>query len=350
MFEPDPQEPTKVPLILGYGLAIACLIWVLHDFHIMKALRDLENVDYRWVLVGMGFDILSYVVQAARWKFLLNPFGKVRIAKSIRAVYAGLFANLVFPLRPGELLRSYLLSNSEDIGIGRVLGSVGVERLIDLVIAVASLAVASLLVDLPRQFRKVVDTLGIVTLVLLGIVVILILYLELKLGDKTAFEGRPKRLPGKFMSALVGLHAMGTSPSFYPAVLLSILMPFCQVLGLWAMMRSYGLQLPSGAQLPFFAAVVVLLIINLGVSLPNAPANIGAYQFFCVLGLSVFGIEKTTATGFSIFAFLALNFPFVFLGFAAIVRSGLSMKTMRERVSQLPGEVHGSASKFEAQK
>ena len=63
---------------------------------------------------------------------------------------------------------------------------------------------------------------------------------------------------------------------------------------------------------------MVLLVINLGVSLPNAPANVGAYQFFCVLGLSVFQVEKTTATGFSIFAFLALTFPFVFLGFAAL--------------------------------
>ena len=35
---------------------------------------------------------------------LLKPFGKVRMTKTIRAVFAGLFANLVLPLRPGELL------------------------------------------------------------------------------------------------------------------------------------------------------------------------------------------------------------------------------------------------------
>src|SRR5262249_54915615 len=145
--------------------------------------------------------------------------------------------------------------------------------------------------------------------------------------------GRKAKIPGKFMGALVGLHAMGTSPSFYPALLFSLLMPACQVMGLWAMMKSYGLHLG------FFAALVVLLVINLGVSLPNAPANIGAYQFFCVLGLSVFDVEKTTATGFSIFAFLALNLPFLFLGFAALIRSGLSLKTMRETVSHLPSEV-----------
>jgi len=75
------------------------------------------------------------------------------------------FRNLVFPLRPGELLRCYLVSDSEDISIGRVLGSVGVERLIDLVIATASLAIVSLLVPLPRRFERVADTLGVVTLV-----------------------------------------------------------------------------------------------------------------------------------------------------------------------------------------
>jgi uncharacterized protein (TIRG00374 family) len=242
----------------------------------------------------------------------------------------------VFPLRPGELLRSYIVSDAEEIRLGRVLGSVGVERLVDLVIATASLAVVSLLVDLPQRFRRVADTLGIITLVLLAIVVIIIYYLEVKLSqDPDCYTGR--RLPGKLMRALLGLHAMGTAPSFYAAVFASLLMPGCQVLGLWAMMKAYGLQLP------FLAAIVVLLIINLGVSLPNAPANVGSYQFFCVLGLSVFQVEKTTATSFSIFAFLALTIPFIFLGFVGLVRSGLSLKSMREKVKELPSQARAGA-------
>jgi glycosyltransferase 2 family protein len=102
------------------------------------------------------------------------------------------------------------------------------------------------------------------------------------------------------------------------------------VVGLWAMMRSYGLSLS------LLAAVVVLLIINLGVSLPNAPANVGSNQFFCVLGLGIFDVEKTSATGFSIFAFLALTLPLAFLGFAALLRSGMSLRSMREKVKGLP--------------
>jgi uncharacterized protein (TIRG00374 family) len=323
---------------LGYGLALLCLIWVLHDFHIVRALRDFARVSWRWVLIGMAFDVLSYIMQAIRWRYLLAPFGKVRLTRSVRAIFSGLFANLIFPLRPGELLRSYVLSDSEGISFGLVLGSVGVERLVDLVIATASLGVVSLLVDLPRQFRRVADILGVATLVLLTIVVIAIFYLELKVGTSAKIESKARSAPGKVMSALVALHAMGTAPSFYPALLFSVLMPFCQVVGLWCMMIAYGLHLS------FLVGVVVLVVINLGVSLPNAPANVGSYQFFCVLGLSVFEIEKTTAAGFSIFAFLALNLPFVFLGFAALVRSGMTFRSMRERVSNLPSELPGAGA------
>ncbi|MGA2844009.1 MAG: lysylphosphatidylglycerol synthase transmembrane domain-containing protein [Candidatus Acidiferrales bacterium] len=337
LFQTAEPERSKIPLILGYSLSIGCLIWVLHDFHIVQAMKELSNVNWKWVLIGMGFDVLSYGMQALRWKFLLTPFKKVPLTHAIRAVYAGLFANLVFPLRPGELLRCYLISDSEDISIGRVLGSVGVERLIDLVIATASLAIVSLLVPLPRRFERVADTLGVVTLVLLAIIVLMIFYLEVKLGKDPTLGTGPHRLPGKMMRALLGLHAMGTAPSFYAAVLASVFMPLCQVMGLWAMMKGYHLTLP------FLAAIVVLLIINLGVSLPNAPANIGAYQFFCVLGLSVFNVEKTTATGFSFFAFLALTIPFIFLGFAALLRSGLSLKSMRETVTHLPSGARSSA-------
>lgn len=327
----QPPKSSKPLLVLGYAVSLLCLIYVLRDFHIVRALRDIANADWRWVLLGMLCDVISYVAQSWRWKLLLTPFGKVRTTKAVRSVFAGLFANLILPLRPGEFLRSYVLSGSEGISLGLVLGSVGVERLIDLVIATASLGVVSLLVDLPTRFRRAADILGIATLCLVTILVALIFYLELKMGsDQPVGETPRSGAKAKIMGALTALHAIGTAPSFYAAVLASTLVPGFQILAIWAMMQSYGLHLP------FLAAIVVVFVINLGISVPNAPANIGSYQAFCVLGLSVFEIEKTTATGFSFFAFFALTLPLVFLGLAAAVRSGFSLRTMRERVGHVP--------------
>jgi glycosyltransferase 2 family protein len=322
---------------LIYLVCIAFLVWVLRGIHFRRAAEDWAGVSWRWVVLGIAFDVLSYAVQGIRWKLLLTPFGHVKARSAVRAVFAGLFAN-IFPLRPGEVLRGYLISKAEDIGLATVLGSVLVERLIDLVVTTAALAAISLFVPLPARFRHVADILGIATLVLLGVFVVLILYVEFRFeGDPRRMTGG-KRVPGKLMSALVGLHSMGISPSFYPAVFTSLLTPFCQFLALWAMMRSYGMGLP------FLAVLVVVLVINLGVSLPNAPANVGSYQFFCVLGLSIFDVDKTTATGFSIFAFLMLTLPVLFLGFYAALRSGLSIRTMREQVGRLPREARASQS------
>lgn len=317
---------------IGYLLAAVCLAYVLYDTHPAQAIRELKNVSWKWVLVGMALEVGSYAVQGIRWKLLLEPFSHIHSFRAVRAVFAGLFANSVFPLRPGELLRSYVLADSEGISFGRVLGSVGVERLIDLVIATAGLGVVSLFVPLPRRLRRVAVGLGIIALSLVFLALAAILYLEFKLSRDPALETGPRHLPGKWMRALAGLHAMGTAPSFYPAVLVSLGVPGLQILAMWSMMQSYQLGLP------LLGAVVVLLVINLGVSLPNAPANVGSYQFFCVLGLSIFEVEKTSAAGFSIFAFVMLTLPLVLLGFCALVRSGMSLHTMRERIRQLPSD------------
>jgi glycosyltransferase 2 family protein len=332
LFQTEQSPRSSKPLLfVGYAVSLVCLIYVLRDFHIVRAMRDIANADWRWVLLGVLCDVLSYVAQAWRWKLLLSPFGRVHIAKSVRSVFAGLFANAIFPLRPGEFLRSYVLANSENISLGLVLGSVGVERLIDLVIATSSLGVVSLLVDLPTRFRRAADILGIATLGLVTILVALIFYLELKMGAGQPISEAPRTgVKARISGALTALHAMGTAPSFYAAVLSSTLVPFFQILAIWCMMKSYSLNLP------FLAAIVVVFVINLGISVPNAPANIGSYQAFCVLGLSVFDIEKTTATGFSFFAFFALTVPLVFLGLGALVRSGFSLRTLRERMGGTP--------------
>lgn len=324
---------TRAYTWIGYAVSLACLVWVLYDFHVKDALTELANVSWRWVALAIGLDVVSYVVQGLRWKFLLSPFGSVKTKHAIRAVFVGLFANVIFPLRPGEAIRAYLISNSEDLGFVTVVGSVLVERLIDFVVTTAGLGLAVVLlsVPLPAHWRAALDVLGIVTLVLLGIFVALIVYIELRFaGDPRRMYGG-KRFPGKLMSALVGLHAMGTSPSFYPAVLTSLLMPLCQVLALWSMMRSDGIGLP------FIAVVVVLLLLNLGISLPNAPANVGSYQFFCVLGLSIFSVvDRNTAKGFSFFAWWWLTLPVALLGLYAALRSGLSIRSLREQVGHLP--------------
>src|SRR5262247_3991552 len=67
-------------------------------------------------------------------------------------------------------------------------------------------------------------------------------------------------------------------------------------------------------------------------TVPNMPANIGSYQFFTVLGLTLFGIDKTSATGFSLIVFTLLTLPPLLIGFLALSRSGMSLAAIRDEL------------------
>ena len=102
-----------------------------------------------------------------------------------------------------------------------------------------------------------------------------------------------------------------------------------QAAAFWLVMTAYGMHLS------FWVGAAVLLIVHFGTAIPNAPSNIGTYQFFTVLGLSFFGIDKTTAAGFSVAVFIILTVPLWVLGLLAVNGSGLSLRSIRGEIRRI---------------
>ena len=80
-----------------------------------------------------------------------------------------------------------------------------------------------------------------------------------------------------------------------------------------------------------WAAAAVYIIMRLGTVIPNAPGNAGLYQFFCVLGLGLFNVPKSTAVGFSLMMFGVLTLPLLIGGFVAVALTGLKLEDIRSR-------------------
>ena len=116
---------------------------------------------------------------------------------------------------------------------------------------------------------------------------------------------------------------MARGPGFATAALVSAGVLACQALAFWLVMVACGLRLS------LWAGAITLLIVHLGTALPNAPGNVGSYQFFCIVGLSLFGIGKAEATAFSLVVFVVLTVPLWALGFFALRNSGLTLDQAR---------------------
>jgi uncharacterized membrane protein YbhN (UPF0104 family) len=96
-----------------------------------------------------------------------------------------------------------------------------------------------------------------------------------------------------------------------------------QALSFWLVMRAYGLRLSPAA------GAAAYLVVHLGTVMPGAPANVGTYQFFTVLGLTLFGVDRIAAAGFSLVVFTILTVPLWVIGFWSLGRSGLTLFDVR---------------------
>lgn len=314
--------------VAGYILAAACLAWVFHDIRPGRLFSDFSRI--RWGLVALGIvcDVLSYVCQGVRWHLLLRPLGRVSVLRTTQATYAGLFINEVLPMRVGEPARAFLVSRWIPAPFVRIIPSMALERLFEGVWLAAGIGLTAILVPLPGNLVRSADVLGVAVLVLTAAFVLFVF--RTPKTPRAGPDGAVSRRGwiGRARSALRGLgdgfREIGLTRNTYLAFGISLGLFVFQALSFWLILIGYGIGLS------FWVGAAVFLIIHFGTALPNAPANVGSYQLFCVLGLTLFGVDKTVATGFSVVVFVLLTLPLLLLGALALGRSGTTLSSLRK--------------------
>ncbi len=318
----DPQSA------IGYLLAAAGLIWVLRDFQPGQLRVLIANLDWRWIAPAVVCDVMSYVCQGARWRLLLKPLGDLTTLRATQAIYAGLFTNEILPMRLGELVRAYLASRWTAAKFVAVIPSMVVERLFDGVWLAAGIGLTAVFAPLPKYLIRAADALGAGVILAAGA----LCYFVLRPPNAKRFGAGPLRFVSSLLEKLSGaLQGMARTREFYLSLAGSLLPLAFQAMAFWLVMLGCGLQLS------FWIGAAVFLIVRLGTVIPGAPANIGSYQFFTVVGLTLFGVDKSAATGFSLVVFALLTLPLLVVGFVAMSASGTSLLKIRREVQSLAG-------------
>ena len=283
------------------------------------------------MLLAIAFDVLSYVNQGIRWRLLLKPIGNISTLRATQAIYAGLFTNELLPMRIGELVRAYLVSRWTSVKLVAVIPSMIVERCFDSLWMVVAIGLAALVVPLPQDLLRAAELLGVIMIIAAA----MLFYLSVRQRNSAWLERgqhsshRMVRFVATLLARLSeGVQGMGRTRAFYLAFAWSLALLVCQALAFWFVMVACNLPVS------FLSGMVVFLLVHLGTAIPNTPANVGAFQFFTVLGLTLFGVAKATAAGFSIVVFLMLmlTLPLLLLGFIAISASGTSLWQIRREL------------------
>ena len=318
----------RLKIWITYLLSAIALIWVFYDVEWSALTEQVQQLSWGWVSVIVAFDVLSFYVQGIRWKMLLEPVGRLTYLKTTQAIYVGMFSNELLPLRAGEIVRGVLVSRWVKRKFHDILPSMALERLFDGIWFSSAMIITALLVDVPPQIHVATNVL--LGMSIIGIAVFIWVVKKTHFAE-SAPDHKPTGLAEKLKHALFeirqGLKQIGLGGRFFSAFGVSGVLHVVQALAFLSVLKACGIELPVLAQ------IAVFLVVQLGIAIPNAPANVGTFQLFTVLGLTFFGIDKSSAAAFSVVAFAILTVPVVLLGVLSTLYAGLSLTAVRTELA-----------------
>jgi len=323
-----------VLLVLTNLISVVCLVWTLHDAKLGELKDDLLEMDWWWVGLAVVADIAVYFWHGLRWTLLLRPLVPARFMQTVRAIYVGLFANEVLPFRAGEVLRCYLISRWTKLPFSVALSSALIERVFDGIWLCSCLFVALKLVKFPRQFRFLLDGAWVLGAIVLGGVVVLgIAFLRRDKSSKAVLppSGWRRHLAVLFKDlALIG-HSRYLPFSFLQSLPYLLL----QVIPIWAAFHGYGFDLGLRA------AFVLMVVLRLGSVVPQAPGNLGLFQFLTKECLErVFNVVPAEAARFSLVLWGIVTLPLLIAGFIALSVTEAKIGELKRAAEQEAGNLN----------
>lgn len=283
-----------------------------------SVLASLASVDVRWLLAALAVQALAYFLNSWRWRGLLNRQPVVPLRHAFGSLVLGQWANMLLPVRAGDLLRGWLLNRLDGVPTATAIASVFVDKLFDIVALLLMLAYVATLAETDPITRTIVEVLAVVT-------VPLVLASFAFAWSRGGWDAIARLFPNSavawatrvFERAHLSFSAFRTPSLFALATV--------QSMALWAANLGTVVLLFQAFQfeLPWQAAVAVLVLTNLAFLVPAAPAGIGVYQYAAVLALSGWPVAPNAALAFAITANVCIFLLHVGLGTAASFWCGL---------------------------
>ena len=323
---------------IGLSIAISAVFlgFAVRGVDWNQAATALGSAHYLYAPLMFAITVWSLYIRAQRWRVLLRPVGTPAMRTLVTATNIGFMANMVLPLRIGEVIRPVLVSRKENEPLSGILATVVLERIFDMFTILFLFGFSASVVAVSGEVRQ--WGYGLLTLaVVIGAAVAVIRWQEAFALRLLALVLRP--LPARFAEP-----ADHFFRGFVQALeILDSPLTFLQLLGwslyLWLVISSIYLCGLVAFDIPapwIVGAVVVTAITAIAVSAPSAPGYIGAFQVGCTLSLAIFGVSKSDAFAYSIVLHVTQFAGVIAAGLYSLAREGLTLRQVEE-VSETDG-------------
>jgi uncharacterized protein (TIRG00374 family) len=295
-------------------------------------------MDWWWLGVAVIADISVYCMQAIRWRQVLRPVEQVSFRHAVSAIYIGLFANEVLPFRAGEVLRCYVVSRWTKLPFSVVISSALIERIFDGIWLCLCLIVTVRLVGHHRHMRGLVDSGYVLGIVVLSGAALLALAVFLRQKTRALLSGDGWQ---RHLRVLIDdLNLIGHSRYLYFAFLQSLPYLLLQVIPIYAAMQAYEFDQSPGFIPSISVAFTLMVVLRLGSVVPQAPGNLGLFQFLTKEALQrMFHVAPAEAARFSLVLWGTVTIPLLLAGLLVLMGSGSKLFELKRAAEDHASEM-----------
>ena len=314
----------------------AVLSIIVTVFFLWLALRDVDLETIKDVFTNMHFIYLplpfiawgvGMIARATRWHLLLDR--KIGFVPTTHIINIGFLINATIPLRIGEVLRVYLVSQQKGKVSGwTTLTTIGTERILDTLAVVVLLVVV--LPFLPISADTVLVSLIFGFMALGGFLVLLlfahkpaILYHLLNLIQRFLPFLKKLNLEGLLDRLSAGVHPLANWHSLVTVLFWTGVAWLGSLSAAWATALLFNELVP---QTDIIRAALTLTIVatSFSVIVPFTMASVGPFETAVIFALGTIGIGEEIALAYGIVFHAAMVVHFVVWGSTGVIALGLS--------------------------
>ncbi|MEA4811344.1 MAG: flippase-like domain-containing protein [Anaerolineaceae bacterium] len=317
-------------LWLGVLISAVFLFLAFRKVDFAQVWHYLKQAKWAWVLFGLGIYFIGVFLRSLRWQVLLNPVKQLPIKRLFPVICIGYMGNNVYPARAGEVLRSVLLKQKDNVDISASLATIVVERLFD-AITILGLVLLNLGQFAQKEGLAWVSKLAVIGSAVFGLMLLVFLAMVFLPVPATQFFGWfinlivPAKLRPAAMSIIrkfiLGLGALRSPLEALKVLLFSCLIWLAEAGLYWGVMKALGLNLS------FIQLLLIEGIVNLVLLIPAAPGGLGTFDAAAKAMLELFGVSSNLALGYALLLRVALWVPITLLGAVLFFREGFSLST-----------------------
>lgn len=328
------------------GLAITLVsVWIaVRGIPVGEVVAAMQRANF-WALLlfSAPFYVVSVYLRALRWRHLTDPIVSIGKGPLFRAASIGFLANNLLPLRMGEIIRSVTLANEAGVSRSAILGTVVIERVLD-VVAVLLLAAMSLSWVGAHSDAAGILQEGSILLLPVGLAPLAAL-VALRLAPEPIIGAflwclRPAPAHVSQLSERVlrgfsdGLGALGRGGHLFWIALHSLTIWLVastgpMLIGFWAFGSDVvSFDSPGEA---LMTSWVLLAAVGVAVALPSAPGFIGPYQLAFQAVLVRFGVDPAEALAMGVLVWAAFWLTLTVQGIVVLRLSRTTIAEMMRR-------------------